>query len=429
MAPPRGQTARSLFRRNGPSRCPEIDETILTVLGHRIRLDPNNIQMTWLERCAGTARFIWNWGLARWNELYKAGEKPFWQMFNAELNARKATEFPWMAELPWKITNGALSDLGTAFANFFRRVKAGQKPGYPRFKKRGRCKEAFAIEGRALVFDGRKLRIPKLGWVRMREALRFPGKVLSARFTKRAGNWYVSVHVEIDESRWSYPHVCETQAAVGVDLGLVDLAVLSTGERVEAPHVLRRHEAKLRRLNKELSRRTKDGKNWHKTKAKLARLHERIANIRRDVTHNLTARLVHNFRWIGIEDLCVKGMARTRLAKSVMDAAMAEVGRQLVYKAPLAKSTVVKAARWFPSSKTCSACGSIYKGLVLGERCWTCSECSAVHDRDDNAAENLKQMAAAYAVTACCPGSADPHLTVRVKLPVGQESSVCVNPG
>ena len=394
----------------------------MTILAHRIRLDPNNVQATWLERCAGAARFAWNYGLARWNEMYAAGGKSSWQVINAELNACKAEKFPWMLELPWAIPNKALSDLGSAFQHFFRRVKEkSRNPGRPRFKKRGRCNEGFAIEGRALVFDGRHVKIPKLGTVRLREPIRFPGKVVSARFTKRAGHWYVSAQVEIDET-WSYPHRCETQATVGVDLGVRDLAVLSDGTKVEAPRALRRHEVKMRRLNKELSRRTKGGKNWNKTKAKLGRLHERIANIREDVTHKLTTRLVHDFRWIGIEDLSVAGMARTRLAKSVLDAALDEVGRQLAYKAPLAGSEIVTADRWYPSSKTCSVCGTIYAGLKLGERRWTCKGCGIEHDRDENAAENLKNLAAAFAVTAHCQGSSGDRPAPVVKLPFGWEA-------
>ncbi len=400
----------------------------MTVLAHRIRLDPNNVQATWLERCAGTARFTYNWGLARWNELYEAGEKPSWYKLSAELSARKAAEFPWMKVPPCSVTNGALRDLGSAFSHFFRRVKAGKKPGYPRFKAKKRAAPNFYIEGRALTLDGRRIKIPKLGWMRMREALRFPGRIVSARFKKHAGRWYVSLQVEIDESRWSYPHRCESQATVGVDLGVRDLAVLSTGERVEAPRALRRHATKLRLLSKELSRRTKGGKNWHKTRAKLARLHERIANIRRDVAHNLTAALVRRFRRIGIEDLAVSGMARTWLAKSVHDAGMAEVRRQLAYKAPLAGGAVVVADRWFPSSKTCSGCGAVYSGLTLSEREWTCNECGAVHDRDVNAAINLKALAEAHSVIACRHGSAGASCKTGTELPLGQEpGSLVVN--
>lgn len=393
------------------------------ILAHRIRLSPSNAQLTWLDRCAGAARFAYNFGLARWQEVYAAGGKPSWHALNAELNARKKTDLAWLRELPWKIANQALEDLGAAFGNFFRRVKAGQKPGYPRFKKRGRCREGFAIEARALAFAGRRVKLPKLGWLRMREVLRFPGKVLSARFSKRAENWYVSLQVEVDESRWFYPHACKTHAACGVDLGVVDLAVLSNGERVEAPRALRESEARLRRLNKELSRRKKGGSNREKSRAKLARLHERIANVRRDATHRLTARIVRDFRWIGIEDLHVAGMMRNRrLAKSVADAAMSEVLRQLSYKAPLAGSVVVQADRFYPSSKTCSTCGAVRVVLELGDRNWTCDACGAQHDRDENAAKNLEALAAAHAVTACRHESVGVVRKDGTKLSLGQES-------
>lgn len=376
----------------------------MPVLTHRIRLDLNNIQSSWFGRAAGTARFTYNWGLDRWKKLYESGEKPNWYKLNAELNSRKKVEFPWMANLPWKVPSTALSDLGSAFQHFFRRVKAGQNPGYPKFKKKGVSRESFCIEGRAVSFEDRKMSIPKLGWVRTRQLLRFPGKVLSVRFHKRAGHWYASVSVEVDESRWIYPHHCETQAVIGVDLGLIHLVVLSDGTKIEAPRILRRYEARLKRLGRELSRRTRGGKNWLKTKGELHRLYERVSNLRSGFIHKITADLVRRYRKIGIEDLSVKGMAGGRLAKSVLDAAFAEIRRQLTYKTALAGGEVVIADRFFPSSKTCSTCRSIVEKLPLEVRSWKCSACGTVLDRDVNAAINLKQIAisaAAQAVTAC----------------------------
>ena len=186
------------------------------ILGQRIRIDPNNVQATFFDRCAGTARFAFNWGLGLWQTQYEAGDRPSWVKLNGELNSIKAIEFPWMTELPWAVVNKALSDLGSAFTHFFRRVKQGTgKVGYPRFKSKKRTNPAFAVEGRALQFDGRKVKIPKLGWVRTRQEVRFPGKILSARFTKKAGHWYVSIQVKVADS-YVYPHRCETQDAVGV---------------------------------------------------------------------------------------------------------------------------------------------------------------------------------------------------------------------
>uniref|UniRef100_A0A6H1Z996 Putative transposase n=1 Tax=viral metagenome TaxID=1070528 RepID=A0A6H1Z996_9ZZZZ len=400
----------------------------MTILSQRIRLDLNNVQTSWIERCAGASRFVFNLGLARWQEIYEAGGKPNWRTINAEVNARKNTDLNWLKKIPWAIPNNALRDLNNAFQHFFRRVKGSDsKPGYPNFKSKKRTKPAFALEGRAVQFSDKRVKLPKLGWIKTRQELRFPGKILSARFTKYADHWYISVQIEVEAS-WVYPHRCETQAVCGVDLGVVDLAVISDGTRVPAPRILRRLEGKLRMLNKRLSRRTKGGKNWLKAKDQLARLHERIANIRKDVTNNLTARLVRDFRWIGIEDLNVRGMAANHcLAKSVMDAAMSEVGRQILYKATLAGSKVAIADRWYPSSKTCSDCGAIFAGLKLGVDNWVCESCGSVHDRDGNASINLRNIALAQRDGACRQGSAGSDLRIGTKLPLGQELSSYVN--
>ena len=375
--------------------------SLALILAHLIRLYPNNVQSSTLTRAAGTARFAWNWGLARWNEQYAAGGKPSWMKLDAEMNALKKSSFSWMNEaVGSRPAKAALKDLGQAFQNFFRRAKAGEKPGYPKFKKRGRCKESFYVSGERLQFEGKKIRLPKLGWVKMAEVVRFPGRIRSARFSKRAGNWFVSVQVELAES-WSYSHCCENQAVVGVDLGVRNLAVPSKGDPTPAPRALRFYEKRLKRLQREMARRTRGGANWNKTKLKLQKCHEKIANIRRDVTHKLTSGLVKNFRFIGVEDLNIKGMVKNHhLAKSVADAAMAEVRRQLEYKAPLAGGVVVLADRWFPSTKTCSACGHVLEHLALSERQWRCPSCETTHDRDFNAARNLERIAAEYAVKA-----------------------------
>ena len=395
-------------------------------LSHKIRLYPNNIQATYLARAAGTARFAYNWGLARWKALYEAGEKPSWQKLNAELNAIKRSAFPWMLDVTKWAPNKALNDLGDAFRHFFRRARNGsRRKGYPRFKKKNCSPDSFYVAGAKLSFEGHKIRIPKLSWVRMAQPVRFPGRIVAARFTKHAGKWFVSVQVEVDEF-WIYPHRCENQAAVGVDLGLVCLAVPSNGEPTDAPRALRFYEKRLKRLQRELARRTKGGANWNKTKLRIQRTHERIANIRRDVTHKLTASLVGRFRWIGIEDLNVRGMLANRyLAKSAADAALAEVRRQLEYKAPLAGSTIIGADRFYPSSKRCSSCGHVLEHLSLSVRRWRCPSCLIEHDRDKNAAKNLEQLAAGHAVKARGAGSSGDACVSVVKLPsMKRESSI-----
>ena len=342
---------------------------------------------------------------------------------NAELNAIKRDEFPWMLEVTKWATNKALNDLGDAFANFFSRLRKHQKPGYPKFKKKGRCKESFYVAGLDLGFNGNKIRIPRLGWVRMAESIRIPGRPVSARFSRTADKWFVSIQIEVDP-QWQYPHGCKSQAAVGVDIGIVDLAVRSNGNVTKAPRALRLYESRLKKLQRELSRRKKGGSSWQKTKVKIQRTHEKVRNIRSDVIHNLTAGLVRDFRWIGIEDLNVQGMVKNRrLAKSVADAALAEVRRQLEYKAVLAGGTVVIADRWFPSSKMCYACGHVVESMDISVRKWTCCSCGAQHDRDRNASLNLEAMAAGYAVKARGAGGADDGYFGVVKLPSWKRES------
>jgi len=380
-----------------------VPVTTPTHLSHKIRLDPNNVQAGYFLRSAGVARFTYNWGLARWKELYEAGEKPSWMSIRKELTSISKEEFPWMREVSACASSYSLQNLGKGFQAFFRRVKQGQTPGYPRFKSKKRAKPSFIIDGRELKLENKRIKVPKLGWVRMREHLRFPGKVCQGVFTKEAGHWYVTIQVQLSDS-YVYPHSCETQAAVGIDLGVKDLAVLSNGEKYQAPRVIRRYEKKLRRINKELARRKLGGKNREKTRLKLQRLHQRIANVRSNATHRLTASVVEKFRVIGIEDLNLAGMVRNRrLAKSVSDAAMGEVAFQLEYKAALAGCTLTRADRWFPSSKTCSSCGNVLDSLELSTREWECPACSTQHDRDINAAINLRT--AAQAVLAQRQGS------------------------
>src|SRR5712691_11222122 len=216
------------------------------------------------------------------------------------------------------------------------------------------------------------------------------------------------------ESNMSLP-VRENQAVGGVDLGVSRLATLSDGSRVPGPKALRSNLARLKRLSRSLSRKVKGSANWHKAKAKIARLHARIGNIRADALHKLTTELVGRFTVIGIEDLNVRGMmANDRLSRSIADMGFHAFRRQLAYKAAMYGSRVVVADRWHPSSKTCSACGAILAALPLSVRAWECRDCGAHHDRDVNAAKNLMKMAVSSTVIAC--GEEGPDLGRKAKV-------------
>jgi putative transposase len=267
---------------------------------------------------------------------------------------------------------------------------------------------------------GRRIRIPHLGWVKMREELRFRGKIVSATISRQADRWFASITVDTEDLP---KRPVEHQGVVGVDLGVLSLATLSTGERIPGPKALRRDQRRLRRLSRSLARKKKGSKNRAKAKTKLARLHARIANVRQDSLHQLTSELARRFDVIGIEDLNVGGMVRNhRLARSIADMGFREFRRQVEYKAARRGALVVVASRFFPSSKLCSACGRIQDKLPLTVRVWTCPACRTTHDRDQNAATNLARYAVSSTVSACGgEGSGNRHMTVVKPAPAKQE--------
>ncbi|WP_410472915.1 RNA-guided endonuclease InsQ/TnpB family protein [Faucicola mancuniensis] len=237
--------------------------------------------------------------------------------------------------------------------------------------------------------DGKRIKIPNLGWVKMRENLRLQGKILSAKIFKQGGKWFVSVVAELQDIIKPQP---KTDKQVGIDLGITDLATLSNGEKIQAPKPLKNKLKQLRRLNKSLSRKQKGSKNREKAKTKLSRLHFKISCIRKDFTHKLTSNLVKRFETICIENLNVKGMVKNKkLSCTINDLGFYEFKRQLIYKANQWGKTIKELDRFYPSSKTCSCCGFIMDkaNLTLAVRYWTCPNCKTSHDRDVNASINI----------------------------------------
>lgn len=379
------------------------------ILAHKIALDPNVEQAVYFARACGTARFAWNWALSEWQRQYKEGGKPSEAALRKQLNTAKREQFPWMLEVTKVAPQQAIKNLGAAFKRFFE-----GKAKYPRFKKKG-LHDSFRAENGpgTFAFDEKRIKLPVVGWVKMREILRLEGKILSATVSRVADRWFVSVTVEVAHQ----VPARENQAVGGVDLGVKALATMSDGGAVEGPKALRSNLKKLRRLSRSLSRKVKGSANRRKAKAKIARLHARISNIRKDGLHKLTTELVNRFAVIGIEDLNVKGMmANGKLSRAVADMGFHEFRRQLGYKAAMAGTRIVVADRWSPSSKTCSDCGHVVPTLPLSVRDWVCPACGSVHDRDRNAAINLMNIAASSAVTACGAGSSDGGLAPVVKL-------------
>jgi len=370
-------------------------------ISHKIALDPNNKQATYFAKAVGVARFAYNWALDQWGKQYqtwKSGDsvsKPSESALRKQLNAIKREQFPWMLEVTKNAPQMAIIQLGSAFKNYFE-----GRAGYPTFRKKG-VYDRFSLTNDQFNINGSRIRIPNLGLVRMRETLRFPGKILSATISREADRWFVSITVETQDL--SHLPKAENQGAVGVDLGVSALATLSTGEPpIPGPKAHTALLKRLRRLSRSLSRKEKGSQSRKKAKIRLSRLHARISHIRNDALHKLTSDLTRRFHTIGIEDLNVSGMMRNRhLARSIADMSFFECRRQLSYKAEMRGGLVVVADRWFASSKICSVCDQKRESLPLSVRQWTCAGCGRHHDRDLNAAINLENYAVSSTVSAC----------------------------
>jgi putative transposase len=395
---------------------------------YKTELDPTCKQVEQLLQHAGCARWAYNWGLHKKIEAYKTtGKSPSAIDLHRELNLLKTKPVedggvPWMYESSKCSPQEALRNLDSAYKSFFRRCKSGAKQkGFPRFKSRKNGIGSFRLTG-AVRASETHVQLPIIGEIRLKEHGYLPVgnvKVLSATVSEQAGRWFVSLQVEqeIANPKPKPPHV------VGVDVGIKSLAVTSDGEVFDSPKSLAQAQKTLHIRQKAISRKVKGSKNRRKAVARASRVHQRVANVRRDAIHKLTTSITKSASIIVIEDLNVSGMLKNhKLARSLSDASLSEIHRQLEYKAKWYGVELRKAGRFYPSSKRCSKCGHVKDTLSLAERTYRC-ECGLVMDRDLNAALNLKMLAGSSPVSACCPGSAGRSRKTSTKLLVGQEPS------
>jgi putative transposase len=385
------------------------------LIAHKIALKTNNKQKTYFARASGTARFAYNWALTEWSNQYDAHKNdsslplPSQLSLRRQLNAIKKEQFPWMLEVTKNAPQMAIIQLGVAFKNFF----TGHAK-YPTYRAKG-IDDRFSLTNDQFSIDGSRIRIPHLGWVRMREPLRFKGKIMSATISRTADCWFASITVDTSDDL--HLPKAENQGSVGVDLGVSALATLSTGEQIVGPKAHKVLLKRIKRLSRNVSRKTKGSNNRKKAQRKLARLYAKSSNIRKDNLHKLTTNLTRRFHTIGIEDLNVKGMMKNRhLSRAIADMGFFEFRRQLDYKATIRGNVIIVADRWFPSSKLCSCCSSQVKSLPLSIRQWACPVCHAQHDRDINAAINLKNLAVSSTVTVCGEESAGFNRKIKAKL-------------
>jgi len=358
---------------------------------HKIRLNPTPKQEKYFYQASGLARFCFNWGLAEWQRLYKAGENPSAYKLKKQFNAVRGSQFSWSYEVSKCAIDTGFRNLDAAFKNFFHKCKNSDvKKGYPNFKSKKRSKLSFRMDGRRTKINGHWIKLEKLSEpINMTEELRFDGEIKSITISKYAGYWYVAVNVEVE-----LPKHQHQEGTVGIDLGIKTLAVLSDGRKFENQKFLRSELKKLKCLNRKLSRQQEDSGRWNYTKSKLAKFHKRIADRRMDYHHKMTTEIARTYQIIAIEDLNVAGMLRKHhLSLCLADAGFGEIKRQLFYKAEWYGGKLVQIDRFFPSSKLCRFCNHINNNLTLTDRIWICDYCGAVLNRDENAALNIKKQA------------------------------------
>jgi putative transposase len=373
------------------------------ILGFKTELRLNNVQRTLLAKHAGTARHAWNWGLQLTKEilLHNKANPDTRLKFPSAIDLHKylvalvKPENLWYLEVSKCAPQYALLHLRTAWERCFKKVS-----GVPKFKKKGQ-RDSFELDGTIRVMSNCKVQVPRIGVLKTYEDLPqiAPKSVTISRTQNR---WFISFRIEVEPT-----NTVKSVNIVGVDLGVKSLATLSTGEVFSGAKSYRLLLPRLSWLQW-LNRHKQQGSaNWKKAQTKIARLHYRIANIRKDTLHKLTTYLAKNHGIVAIEDLNVSGMlANHKLALAVQDMGFYEFQRQLSYKTKLYGSELVVVDRWFPSSKTCSSCGVKKETLLLSKRVFQCEDCGIELDRDLNAALNLKK-AVSHTVLACGLGEAD----------------------
>ena len=379
---------------------------------HKIPLRPNRAQIAWFYQQCGYAKFAYNSALSDFKTELASDNCLSMYDLNKRFNHKKKA-YDWTQAQDQRAAMYAVHHLGSAIDSWRQK-----RAGFPKFKRRG-CRHSYTTDEQSVGMEGKRIKLPKIGWIRTFEKLRFVGKIISVTISRTAHRWFASISVEVEEpirrcpassefvegytsqvSEVGTPHQIERSIypTIGIDVGISTLATLDNGTKYENPKALKRYEKKLKREQRKLSRKVFLSQNWYKQKRRVERLHYRIACIRGDAHHQATTDILKCASRIGIETLQVTNLLKNRkLAKALSDAALGGFLEKLKTKATSLGIPIVQADRFFASSKTCSNCGHKKNDLTLSERQYHCRNCQTSIDRDQNAAINLRTLAAGYA--------------------------------
>lgn len=352
---------------------------------HKIALRPNVAQVRWFQSQCGYARFAYNNALANFKSDLKSDAFGSFITLNNRFNQTKK-EYAWIKEQDQRAALYAIRHLSEGIQRWKDKLN-----GFPKFKKRG-SRQSYTTDEQSVKVEGKRIKLPKIGWIRMFQELRFKGKIKCVTISRTAHRWFVSITV--DTGTPNNPRDTRGYPVVGIDVGINALATLDNGAQYPNPRPLKRYERKLKREQRKLSKKVFPSNNWYKQKRKVERLHYRIACIRTDTQHKATTEIVNSATAIGLETLKITNMLKNRnIAKALSDSALGGFLEKLKSKADVLGIPIVEAPQFYASSKTCSRCGHKKTDLSLSERIYHCSACDSKIDRDVNAAINLKHLA------------------------------------